>query len=58
MFLIYNHVLRLYWSNEDGWGAPVNATRFSEGEKQSLTLPLFGEWVTEDHAADWIDLFD
>jgi hypothetical protein len=40
----------LFWSNDNGWGDYESATRFTEDERQTLTLPLGGEWLhmTED----------
>lgn len=34
-----------YWSNEDGWGFKSTATVFTEEEKNTLNLPMEGEWV-------------
>lgn len=35
----------LYWSNEDGWVARESATFFTAAEKDSLRLPIDGEWI-------------
>lgn len=35
-----------YWSNSDGWVIDiVSADRFTDAEKQTLTLPMGGKWV-------------
>lgn len=49
-YLIYNNNMGLFFSNEDGWGDPGSATRFSEEERLSIPyLPGIGsEWVESD----------
>lgn len=34
-----------WWSNDLGWTAFDQATRFTESERWSLNLPIDGEWV-------------
>lgn len=50
----HDHVIRcttpgedgpLFWNNDTGWGDLASATGFTEAEKRSLPLPVFGEWV-------------
>lgn len=35
----------LFWNNESGWGAAATADVFTDAEKESLNLPMGGEWV-------------
>lgn len=35
---------RLFWNNADGWGCASTATRFTEGERLTLCLPIGGFW--------------
>ena len=35
----------LFWSNDDGWTEYEYADRFTDAEKQTLTLPMGGEWL-------------
>lgn len=37
----------LYWSNESGWIGVDFADEFSEQERNSLNLPVGGEWETK-----------
>lgn len=41
-FVIYNQQERLYWNNDEGWG--YNPTLFTKKEKETLNLPIGGEW--------------
>lgn len=34
----------LFWSNEDGWVEYYSADSFNDDEKDTLNLPLEGEW--------------
>lgn len=36
----------LFWSNDDGWVGLSGADVYSDTERQSLTLPFGGSWVT------------
>ena len=38
----------LYWSNEMGWVDKTLASRFDGKERDSLALPMHGEWQLED----------
>ena len=42
---IKNELTGLYWSNTMGWVDKLNATLFSEKEKNTLNLPIDGRWV-------------
>ena len=52
-YIIYNPTERdfenkgAYWSNDDGWGNPKGATRFTESERRAFRrLPGVGsKWV-------------
>jgi hypothetical protein len=35
----------LWWNNSDGWGHKTTADYFTPQEKDTLSLPLDGEWV-------------
>lgn len=37
----------LFWNNKIGWTLLAHATGFTEDEKNSLRLPIDGEWVKE-----------
>lgn len=38
-----------YWSNSDGWVIDiVSADRFTDAEKQTLTLPMGGKWLRKE----------
>lgn len=34
----------LWWSNVNGWGDKLSATWFTMHERQTVNLPLNGEW--------------
>lgn len=38
----------VFWSNQDGWADAENADRFTDAEKQTLTLPMGGEWLRKE----------
>lgn len=38
----------LFWSNEDGWVNQASATRFTTEERQSLRLPIGGNWINKE----------
>jgi hypothetical protein len=42
----------MYWSNEDGWGDYVAATRFSRKEKRIFNLP-----ISRDCDAEWVRIY-
>jgi hypothetical protein len=35
----------LYWSNTDGWVDKASAARFTQHERDTVSLPIGGEWV-------------
>lgn len=35
----------LWWSSKEGWGDLVDASVYSEIDKESFRLPIAGEWV-------------
>ena len=41
----------MYWSNTDGWGGYMDATRFTRREKQRLNLPM-----SKGHDAAWVKI--
>jgi len=43
MYIIYNKINKLYWSNEWGWGSKKGCTKFSTNE---CNLPIDGIWRT------------
>lgn len=43
----------LYWSNTDGWVDNLpSATPFTKAEHDAFNLPIGGEWITENTAAE------
>lgn len=38
----------LFWNNADGWGDAATADRFTDAEKQTLTLPMGGKWLRKE----------
>jgi len=40
----------MFWSNEDGWVDFYNATTFTAGETEGLSVLGDGEWITCRHA--------
>jgi hypothetical protein len=38
-------IIRLYWSNETGWGDKDTATMFTEEETHIYNLPINGKWI-------------
>jgi hypothetical protein len=42
MWLIYNPINKLYWSNDWGWGDRAGADRY---DTKDGTLPIDGKWV-------------
>jgi hypothetical protein len=53
-----DYVIRLYhddgcyWSNKDGWGDLASASVFTKTEKETLNLPIGGEWLNATVAAE------
>jgi hypothetical protein len=43
----------MYWSNGDGWGDYLSATRFSRREKQAFNLP-----ISKNLDAVWIRIYE
>lgn len=46
LYLIRNKVTNELWTNSDGWGDDV-ADIFTEDERDTLDLPLDGEWIVK-----------
>ena len=42
-----------YWSNKLGWTAIGLADQFTEAEKNTLNLPMDGEWVPAADSPDY-----
>lgn len=49
-YVIFNESERAFWSNENGWGDLIDATRFEEIELEICFLPADSEWMTEEAA--------
>ena len=46
LYLIRNKLTGELWDNEDGWGDDC-ADVFEQSERDTLTLPIDGEWMTK-----------
>lgn len=44
-YVIINESERGFWSNANGWGDIVDATRFEEVDVKNCQLPIGGEWI-------------
>jgi hypothetical protein len=45
VYVIYDPMANLWWSNDTGWGDWFSATRFMESEKQAFAnIPMGGFW--------------
>lgn len=40
-----DHDNQLFWSNDLGWVETELETRFDPKQKQTMTLPIGGQWV-------------
>ena len=46
-YVIINNSDRAFWSNENGWGDFIDATRFEEVDVRNCQLPIDGEWIKD-----------
>lgn len=63
----HDHVIRstgaiipgetLFWCNKNGWGDLESATGFTEAEKNTVSLPAGGEWVSIRELTHSVDVF-
>lgn len=55
-YVIINESERGFWSNQNGWGDFIDATRFDEVDIEICFLPADSEWMTEEEAKshEWI----
>jgi len=42
----------LYWSNADGWGSLASSDAFTQAERESLNLPIGGQWWFDSDSPD------
>ena len=46
-YVIMSESERGFWSNANGWGDFVDATRFEEVDVENCQLPIGGEWIKD-----------
>jgi translation elongation factor P/translation initiation factor 5A len=49
-YVIINKSKRAFWSNKNGWGNLIDATRFEEVETEICFLPADSQWIKEEDA--------
>jgi hypothetical protein len=48
LYIIFNRINNLFWSNDIGWVDKTSATEFTKEETEYLNLPLDGQWVLKN----------
>lgn len=49
-YVIINEYKQAFWSNKNGWGDLIDATRFEEVETEICFLPADSRWIKEEDA--------